>query len=219
MRSFFSKAQSPMEHINAQVVSMLADARHSFDLACSAVLSSTAVEAVADDIEATDRRINRVELEVRRELVVHVSVQGSADIGQVLGYTLLIKKIERIGDQAKNILDLAVDGVSLAGDGDVDEFRRAQQAISELFGHVTALLLEPSDEAAEAIREKARAIHGVHTERIRELLHSSEPGHYAVPRAILHRYMKRVGANLASVASTLVEPVREPEDDPMETDS
>jgi len=85
---------------------MLADARHSYNLATLALLTDADPAAVADDIRDTDQRINLAEQELRSELVVHVSVHGTADIGSVLGFTLLLKKIERIGDQAKNILDL-----------------------------------------------------------------------------------------------------------------
>lgn len=216
--SFFNKgsqAQSGMDHITAQVVTMLGEARRSFDLACAAVLSGAEVSHTSREIESTDLRINRMETELRKELIVHVSVQGAGDIGQVLAYTLLIKKVERIGDQAKNILDLASEGVALAGAPDVAEFLDAQSAISRLFAEVAALLLEPSDDAVADIRRHAYDVHQVHVDRIRELLHSTEPGSFAVPRAILHRYLKRVVANLASIASTLTEPVRSlDEDDP-----
>jgi hypothetical protein len=216
--SFFhkgSQAQSGMDHITAQVVTMLGEARRSFDLACAAVLSGADVSHTSREIESTDLRINRMETELRKELIVHVSVQGAGDIGQVIAYTLLIKKVERIGDQAKNILDLASEGVALAGAPDVAEFLDAQSAISRLFAEVSALLLEPSDDAVVDIRRHAYDVHQVHVDRIRELLHSTEPGSFAVPRAILHRYLKRVVANLASIASTLTEPVRSlDEDDP-----
>ncbi len=99
---------------------MLGDARHSFDLATTVLLTGVGAESVAQDIRDTDDRINVAEQDLRSELVVHVSVQGSADIGTVLAFTLLLKKIERIGDQAKNILDLAEHGVSLAGHPDIE---------------------------------------------------------------------------------------------------
>jgi phosphate uptake regulator len=219
--SFFhkgSQSQSGMDHITAQVVTMLGEARRSFDLACAAVLSGADVSHTSREIESTDLRINRMETELRKELIVHVSVQGAGDIGQVLAYTLLIKKVERIGDQAKNILDLATEGVALSGAPDVAEFLDAQSAISRLFAEVATLLLEPSDDAVVEIRRHAYDVHQVHVDRIRELLHSTEPGSFAVPRAILHRYMKRVVANLASIASTLTEPVRSlDETDPTDT--
>jgi phosphate uptake regulator len=212
--SFFRRGEPAMQRITAQIVGMLGDARHSFDAATAVVVGGADVEQALEDIRSTDERINRTEHELRRELVVHVSVQGASDIGQVLSYTLLIKKIERIGDQAKNIVDLALEGVDLSSAPDVDEYRTAARAISDLFGEVSALLLDPTDEAAARVRAEADALHRLHESRIRDFMHSAEPGHFAVPRAVLHRYLKRIVANLGGVALTFTEPLTVEEDDP-----
>ena len=108
--SFFRKGESGLDVVAHRTIAMLGDARHSFDLASAAVLSGASAADVGADIRDTDDRINRAEQELRGELVTHVAVHGSVDIGSVLSYTLLIKKIERIGDQSKNILDLADEG-------------------------------------------------------------------------------------------------------------
>ncbi|HSJ90830.1 MAG TPA: PhoU domain-containing protein, partial [Ilumatobacter sp.] len=149
--SFFRKSndETGLEHVAQQTISMLSDARHSFDLASTVVLSGADPKAVGADIESTDQRINAAEQRLRSELVVHVSVRGSGDIGLVLGYTLLLKKIERIGDQAKNIYDLAADGVSLAGDDDIDEFVARRQEISRMYVEASDLLASQYTEAAK----------------------------------------------------------------------
>ena len=92
--AFFRKGESGLDQIANRAITMLGDARHSFDLASAAVLSGVDPGEVGEDIRQTDERINRAEQELRGELVVHVSVHGADDIGEVLGYTLLIKKIE-----------------------------------------------------------------------------------------------------------------------------
>lgn len=211
--TFFRKGESGMDHITAQIVTMLGDARHSFDVACTALLSGADPDQVTADIEATDERINQAENALRRELVVHVSVHGAVDIGQVLGYTLLIKKVERIGDQAKNIVELVNEGVSLHGADDVAEFLEAQRQVSELYGDVGALLLDPDEATALAVRGRAVELDDHHAARIRALLHSSEPAEFAVPRAMLHRYLKRIVANLGGIAITITEPLRGGDDD------
>ena len=43
--------------------------------------------------------------------------------------------------------------------------------------------------------------------KVREYVHADEPGHRAVPRAILYRYWKRIVANLAGIVSATIEPV------------
>jgi phosphate uptake regulator len=97
--SFFKKGESPLDRISHETVLMLGDARHSFDLASTALLAGADASAVSSDIRATDDRINAAEQRLRSELVVHIAVHGGDDIGVVMGYTLLLKKIERIGER------------------------------------------------------------------------------------------------------------------------
>jgi phosphate uptake regulator len=206
--SFFRRGEGGLDAITARTVSMLADARHSFDLASTALLSGADVATVADDVRATDDRINQAEQDLRGELVVHVSVQGSDDIGEVLGYTLLIKKIERIGDQSINILDLAEEGVDLSGAADTDELTLHRRTISAMMGEAADLLADGDVESAVAFREKANALRIELETKIRGYMHSDRPGNEVVPRAILYRYWKRIVANLGGVVSTATEPLQ-----------
>jgi phosphate transport system protein len=206
--SFFRKSESGLEHIARQTISMLGDARHSFDLASMVVLSGADPASVGPDIAATDDRINQAEQHIRSELVVHVSVRGGGDIGLVLGYTLLIKKIERIGDQAKNVFDLATDGVSLAGADDVAEFVARSREISGLYGEAADLLTSQDHAAALEFLARSLALNDECGAKVTEYLHSDRPGSWAVPRAMLYRYWKRIVANLAGIVTTAIEPLQ-----------
>lgn len=197
------------DHIVASAVAMLADARHSFDLATLALLTDADPAAVADDVRETDQRINLAEQELRSELIVHVSVQGTADIGSVLGFTLMLKKIERIGDQAKNILDLAENGVTLTDRSDTEELLAERQLLSGLFADAGALLSDP-DPSEEAISEYAdRAAEAMHSHQatIDACMTSDLPGREVVPLAIYFRYLRRIAANLIGVVRTSSEPI------------
>ncbi len=205
--AFFKKAPTGLDHIVTRAVGMLGDARHSFDLATSALLLGTDPAMVESDILETDRRINTAEQELRSELVVHVSVQGTADIGSVLGLTLLLKKIERIGDQAKNVLDLATAGVTLAEEDDVADLLAEREVVSRLFAEAGELLSEPDEDRMEDYAERVLAITADHETQILGLLRSDEPGYKVVPRAIYLRYIKRIVANLLGVVSTATEPL------------
>lgn len=209
--AFFKKGSGDgnFDHIVAKSITMLGDARHSFDLATMALLTETDAATVAADIRATDDRINQAEQELRSELVVHVSVQGAADIGSVLGFTLLLKKIERIGDQAKNILDLAENGVSLATNSNVEALLMERQRVSSLFSEALDLLGDPqADEALiDEYSDRARSIAAEHQTRIDGFMSSERPGHEVVPLAIYYRYLRRIVANLVGIVRTSAEPL------------
>ena len=206
--SFFKKNENGLELIAHRTISMLGDARHSFDLVSAAVLSGADTASVGEDIRNTDERINKAEQTLRGELVTHVAVHGSTDIGSVLSYTLLIKKIERIGDQAKNILDLAEEGVSLVGEDDINDLLEVRRAISAMFAEAADLMAEATSEQAQDFYQRATKLRHAIENKIRDYMHSDQPGHYAVPRAVLYRYWKRIVANLAGVVTGVSEPLQ-----------
>lgn len=211
-----SSNESGFDHIVSKSISMLGDARHSFDLATIALLTATDADAVARDIRATDQRINDAEQELRSELVVHVSVHGSANVGAALGFALLVKKIERIGDQAKNILDLAEHGVSLADHPETAMLLTERATVSELFAD-TATLLGDTDLDEDHLEEFAQRATEMADElqvKIDGWMHSDRPGFEVVPLAIYHRYLRRIIANLVGVVRTSAEPLHHHDDGP-----
>lgn len=197
------------DHIVMRSISMLGDARHSFDLASVALLTRADVAAVAADVRGTDERINLAEQELRSELVVHVSVQGGADIGSVLGFTLLLKKIERIGDQAKNILDLAESGVVLADGPDIDVLREERNTVSTMFVEAASLLGDPDvrDDDVEEFARRVDTLSGELRARIDGYMTSDRRADEIVPRAFYTRYLLRIVANLLGVVRSAIEPI------------
>ena len=208
--TFFRRGDgdSGLDLITARTVSMVSDARHSFDMASTALLSGADLDTVGEDVRRTDARINAAEQELRGQLVVHVSVQGSGDIGEVLGLILLIKKIERIGDQRKNILYLADAGADLSNAEDLDLLIGYRRTISEMLGEAADVLAQADEVGAASLRERCKAFQEELTGHIRDLMHSEQPGHEVVPRAILFRYWKRIVANIAGVVTTATEPLQ-----------
>lgn len=205
--SFFRKSPSGLEHVVSRAVGMLGDARHSFDLATLALLTDTDASAVDADIRTTDERMNRTELTLRSELVVHISVQGTMDIGSVLGLILLINRIERIGDQAKNVLDLAEAGAVLAGQPDSETLLAERAEISGLFGEVAELMVEHDEARFGELTRRCEELQASHQAKINAYVRSDEPGHQVVPRAIYYRYLNRIVANLIGIARAGAEPL------------
>lgn len=205
--SFFRQSPDGLDHIEAECVKMLADARHSFDLATTALLAGSVPDTIAEDIRATDHRINQAEQDLRAELVIHATVQGTGDIASVLGFILLLKKIERIGDQAKNILDLAEAGVRLSDMQDADELSAEQAEVSALFEVASRLLTDPTQDETEAFVNQISGLISEYQTRIDTYVTSPRPGYEVVPLAIYSRYLKRIVANLRGVVGIAIDPL------------
>ncbi len=207
--SFFRRDpadEGGLRQVALEVDSMLAAARHSFDLAMSAVVSGADPASVAEEVRSPDRKINETEQDVRRRLLVHAAVQGTGDIELVLGYLLLSRKIERVGDQAKNILDLAEEGAAFADSDDIGALRAYRDRVSSLFADVAAVCADPMAGDGEATRAAGMHLVQEFEEELRRLIRSDAPASYAVPRALLYRYLKRIAANLAGILSSIFDP-------------
>lgn len=205
---FFRKSDSGgLERIEQQIIRMLVDTRHEFDEAMSSLVGGADPTVLGPDIRVTDGRINASEREIRRELVVHASVQGAEDVSTILAYMIVIKKIERIGDNAKNIFDLATEGVRLEDAPDIDVHIRFRDRLSEMIAATAEIFgARDQDRAAEFIAN-GDELRKEFDQLVVELIHSDAPASEAVPRALLYRYMKRIAANLLGVVSSVIMPV------------
>lgn len=205
---FFKSGEDQLDSLNAEVLDMLASCRHTFDAAINTVLGGTAPEAVGKDIRKTDRSINKAERRIRRALIVHASTRGAAaDIGSILVLMSITKDIERVGDYAKNIWDLADNGVDMTADDDVDELRKRRDAVSRLITDASQIFATQDVEAAHATIQAADDLMDEFDAEIARLVTTEAPGSRAVPRALLYRYLKRITAHLMNVLSAVVMPV------------
>ena len=205
--SFFRRPEeSGLENIESQVQRMVNDARHTFDLALSAVTGG-AVETVADEIRETDRQINATEVEIRRALLVHASVHGGIDTPEVLAFMNMIKDLERIGDYNKNIFDLAEEGVSFTESPELETILSLRDEVSSRISLMGEILSVRDEERARTYIERGDEMRKDFDRRVNELLHSTEEAVTAVPRALLFRFLKRVSAHSSNVVSAVVMPV------------
>ncbi|MGI9016922.1 MAG: PhoU domain-containing protein [Euzebya sp.] len=203
--NFIRGGPSGMQSVERELIGMLADCRHTFDLSMAALEAGPDVSSLGRDVRATDSRINATEEDVRRRLLVHVAVRGGEDVGLVLADLLVVKKLERIGDQHKNILDLADEGVRFTDAPDHAQIQALRQEVSQMFADASTILSEVDIAAGQAYGDRATELRHRLERMIREMIHSDLPASHAVPRALLYRYLKRIVANLAGVAMTVTD--------------
>jgi phosphate transport system protein len=204
---FRSDAGDRLERIEESIQQMFRDDAHSVDLAMSALLGDVDPHTVGAELRATDHRVNEAERNIRRDLVVHASVHGGIDTPAILIYMSIVKDIERIGDYAKNLFDLARDGSNLSTTSRAQRHR-------EMHGEMTRMLGEVADAFGERDSERSRAIlvHGDELlddfdKSVSALVRSDSTGDQSVAQALAYRYYKRIVAHMLNVLSAVVMPV------------
>ena len=196
-----------MEGIEQRVQTMLDYDRHEFDLAMSALLGRVRADEVNQELRETDQKVNRLEREIRRELVVHASVFGGIQSPAVLVYMSVVKDVERIGDYAKNLLDLARDGADFSAGPNLEFWEGLSAEISEFIAAAGAAFRARDAARSRALRQRGDELLDVFDERVSGLIRAEDPGAQAVARALAHRYCKRVVAHLMNLLSAVTMPL------------
>ena len=198
---FRGGADSQLEEIEGLIIQMLLDCRHTFDLAINALVGGTEPSSVGKQISKTDVGVNKAQRRVRKELVVHASVQGAAaDLPMALSSMSIVKDAERIGDYAKNIWDIANAGIDLTEAADIDQLIKYRDRTSKMIGETARVFRERDVDAAHRMIQESDAIQDEYDAGVRKLLDGDTPeAPDAVARALLYRYLKRITAHAMNV--------------------
>jgi phosphate transport system protein len=164
-------------------------------------------EKEVEDIYAIDREMNRHEISVRRKVAEHLAVNPEQDYVAALFLSTIVGDIERIGDYCKNVIELAHHYPEKLEGPYIDRIREIEAEVVRLYT-MTIEAFEQGDsdkgrKAMELQAELSRQCDGL-TDKL--LAETEMPGRDAVIRALLLRFLKRVGAHLKNVASSLVNP-------------
>jgi phosphate uptake regulator len=203
----FGREEDGLEQVERQLLRMLADDRHSFDLAASALIGGADPEVVGPELAETDQRVNVAEQEIRRQLVVHASVHQAVDIPTMLVYMSIVKDAERIGDYAKNVFDLAAAGADFSDADDRDELVSFWERVSTYITEAADTYADRDEERAAELIATGDELCDHFDERVDRLVTTEQPGREAVPRALLFRHLKRIVAHLMNLLSAVVMPL------------
>ncbi len=196
-----------LDRIEATLQQMITDDLHAFDLAMSALLGERSPHEIGAELRATDHGVNAAERDIRRELVVHASVLGAIDTPAILIYMSIVKDIERIGDYAKNLFDLAVDGVDLSTGMHTGEITSLATEVPDFLRAAADIFEQRDEERAKTHLRSGDALLDRFDARVSELVKEEHPDHQAVAVALAHRYLKRIVAHGMNVLSAVVMPV------------
>ncbi len=196
-----------LQRMRTEFGQMLDAGRHMFDTAANAFLGGTDLEVIRKGLFKTDKRINRAERQIRREIVVHASVHGATEFPACLVLMSIVKDAERVGDYGKNLFDLA----ELAPRTPEGEHRETLVGLKDRISNLMAGCREVFDsqnkDAATALIVDAKQIEDFCDERIRVLVQGNDSGDMAPAYVLAYRYFKRITSHVRNIASSVVQPV------------
>jgi phosphate uptake regulator len=166
--------------------------------------------AHVDDIYDRDRKLNKYERSVRRKILTHLSISPKADVNLGLVITAIVIDIERIGDYAKNISELAVEMEEPFDPKELTEgVSTVEKTVEGMFTDLVPALEEGDEERARRIMKVHKGLSRTvedYLARLRAGKALTSDSGLAVTTALYLRYLKRMSAHLKNVASSVVNP-------------
>ena len=157
-----------------------------------------------------DKEVNSYEREVRRMVFNHLAVQGTADLPSGLALISIIIDIERLGDYAKNMIELALDHPGKLNGGEFEEeLVRIEMAVEDSFGQ-TKTCFERGDAAlALELLDKYAWVNDVCDEIVKAVVKEKDsdirPGD-ASALVLYVRWLKRINSHLRNITTSVVNP-------------
>lgn len=161
------------------------------------------------DIYKTDITVNKSERQIRRDILTHLIMFDKSEIETGLTIASIVIDIERIGDYMKNIADLANLHKDKLHGGCYEEVLTSIEKRIEEFFELTLQAFPNSDiELARKVVKGYRDVSKDCTVTTNELIQNG--GNFSVSDAVTLglylRFLKRTGAHLFNICTSIVNP-------------
>jgi phosphate uptake regulator len=156
-----------------------------------------------------DVQVNKLERDIRKRVVAHLSIPGNnSDAAFSLLLMSLIKDVERIGDYAKNVAEIAdLMTVPVPSDDVGQELRSLREQVEAFFGGAAESFATSDRERALALIEKSRGIAIRCDALIPRVVQADYNAATTAALVLAARYYKRINGHLLNVLSSVVMPV------------
>jgi phosphate transport system protein len=157
-----------------------------------------------------DRIINTYQIEVRRRVLRYLAITGTTDLIPGLVLISIVIDIERIGDYTKNIAELAAVHAGNLSCGTFEERVQAiEKTVEKLFDELPTILKSSNQPAARTLLSEGHQLRANADLIISDLIKHEDESlgrGQAATIALYVRYLKRVGAHLLNILSSVVNP-------------
>src|SRR5688572_12934907 len=203
---FRGTGESQVDMIEEELSTMLSTSSETFTMALDALTRRTDPQAIGKALRKRDKSINKVERAIRRRLIVHAGVRGAlADAPILFVYMSIAKDIERVGDLAKDMWDLAAAGADMSEGKLLETAEEVGDKVVGLIEESGRVFRERDAEAAIEILNASDLDVDHYEEEMLSQLHGPNAAE-AVAAALFYRYATRITSHLMNVLTAVVMP-------------
>ncbi len=162
------------------------------------------------DIFKTDKKVNSSQKAIRRRIIEHMTVNPSVDAPACLLLFSVSKDAERVGDYAKNLLE-----VSRLLEKPIEKesyeklFDDLDKDMMDLFAQTRDAFIESDEEKATRAWDSQKIIKEKCDNIVRTLASSDYSVNEAVCFTLIARFIRRMSSHLTNIATSVVVPLTE----------
>ena len=204
----FWKGKDFLNQVFDDFKNMLDDAEGMYNSVCRKLIHNQDEPNLSDTVYEVDRKINDLEKDIRKRVVAHLSLQPSSDAPTCLLLMSVVKDAERLGDYAKNLLEVSkLLNKPINIDKYLELFDGIEEKIAELFKQTKHAFIESDAAQAEQSWTHERNIAKRCDQIITKLTESDLSSNEAVCFVLMARYFKRIAAHLTNIATSVILPL------------
>lgn len=203
-RLFRPAARSPLiESAFRDMTTMLNQAERMLGLALAALLEGRELEV---DLDELDDVIDEGERMVRRSVLEHLSFDPSRELVASLVLVSMVQDAERLGDFARGIPELVPLARHPRTGPFADELAALGRRLTPLFALTQQAFAEDDPEKGRRVMTTATELKAEFLDYTRRVAESDLTADMAVVYSGAARSLRRVGAHLSNIASSVVQP-------------
>jgi phosphate uptake regulator len=189
---------------------MLSDSEYMFKSSYDILVNNKKEPGLEQQILTTDKKVNRLQKVIRRRIMEHMTVQPTVDSPACLLLFSVSKDAERVGDYAKNLLE-----VSRLLEKTIDKeiysklFKDLDKDILDLFKQTREAFIESDEEKATRAWDSQKNIKKQCDDIVRTLAKSSYSVNESVCFTLIARFLRRMSSHLTNIATSVVVPLTE----------
>lgn len=198
--------QDPLKEMIDQFQKMLDGGALMFRAVTDALFLGGDMDALKKEIYAKDAELNDLEQNIRRQVVVHLSLGHGSDLTPSLILMSVVKDAERIGDYAKNIFQAAREIAPLNQGQYLENLQSLRNAMVGYFSEVQRCFVDSDETSASGLLREFFEHQKQIDEYVNALLKNQSQDN-AVAFALLFRFFKRIISHLGNIATSVVMPL------------
>jgi phosphate uptake regulator len=203
-RLFRPATRSPLiDSAFRDIGQMLDQAQRMLDLALGALLEG---KPLLVDLDELDDVVDEGERMVRRSVLEHLSFDPSRDLVASLVLVSMVQDAERLGDFARGIPELLPLARHPRSGPFCDELTALGRRLGPLFDLTKQAFVEDDPEKGRRVMATASELKTAFLDYTRRVAESDLTADMAVVYSGAARSLRRVGAHLSNIASSVVQP-------------